>query len=340
MRLGIIILVTRTQTLSYCLTKLIHQTYDHGQFEIILVKAENCNVELPATDIKIIQVIENDLHLCVRRNEGVRSTQAELIAFIDDDAIPPIHWVESAIENISKYRCDGVCGPLLHFTENTSLAHRLASAVTDSFFLEGFEERADKSHSVPFYNIPLCNCVIKRGIWEAVGGFNEHMYYYMDDLEFFYIASSLGFSFYVVPNLGVQHNVEPFPGPYLRKKIITRFNAGINTVLFNEIYRKIPFIKLAIIAYGLLIVVFVFSKTPQIILGGLGGVYLLLAFIYSMKFLKKHFLVFLLLPFVFIIVHLAIFPSFTIGILTALIFRKKYQSVIICKTERLRVCPN
>ncbi len=336
MKLGIIIPVTRPQRLSHCLKQLIHQTYDHNQFEIILVMADDYIIDLPPTDVKITHLIENTLHPSMRRNRGVKHTQAELVAFLDDDIIVARNWVDQAIKSLHDHPCDGVCGPLSHFDEKASLPYQLAGAANDSFFLEGFEDtHAENVRKVNFYNMPLCNCLIKRSVWEAVGGFNETSSYYIDDIEFFYIASYLGYSFFVIPELNVHHIVEPFPVGYLKKKMITRFNTGINAVLFNEIYGKMPFIKLAIVVFGILSGIgLLFPQHLHTTLCIAGISYLSLAIGFSWKYLKKHPVVFGVLPFVFLTTHIVMFLSFIGGILFSLDKRSKYQPILISKRKR------
>lgn len=338
MQLGVIILVTRPQALAHCLGPLTRQTYSHRDFEIILVMSENNDIRLPETDISITKIIENDLHLSVRRNRGVKQTRAEVIAFIDDDAIPPEDWLEVAKKSFSEYPCEGVSGPLFHYNEDEPFSRQLAGAATDSFFLEGFDERAKTPRKTPFYNIPLCNCFIKRSVWERVGGFNENMYYYMDDIEFFYIASRLRFSFYVVPALAVVHKGEPFPFPYLRKKTITRFHVGMNTVLFYEIFLAMPFIRLALGCYGFIVAICFFSQYRYLLIGVLVGVYFIIATMCSARYFQKHPMVFFLLPGVFMLTHLVNFLSFTCGIVFTLVTPWKYKSIVATKNERFQKC--
>jgi len=337
MDIAIIIMVTRPKMLRTVLDRLNRQTYDHKQIEIILIHSQDCFLQIPQTDIKIIRVVENDLHLGIRRNRGVERSEAEIIAFLDDDAIPPLNWVESVVCHLSKTDYGGVCGPVAHFDKNASLAYQLSGAATDSFFLEGFSDaRAGQVKKVEFYNIPGCNCAIRRRIWEAVGGFNEAMFPYSDDIEFFFNASRMGFSFWVVPVLAVQHNVEPFPLRFLKKKIITRFQTGVNAILFHEIFWQMPFIKLAFMLYAVIFGICFFYRHVGVFFWSLLGPYLFISVLYSLKFLKKHPLIFLLLPFAFLTTHAANFMSFTGGLFYALGFQRKFQPVVAGKTERFQ----
>jgi len=341
MKIAIVILVTRTKMLLNVLKQLTRQTYDHRKIKIVLVLSDDCHVTLPHTDIKIVQVIENNLHLCVRRNKGVEQAQDEVIAFLDDDVILPLNWVEVAIDSLKDTDCDGVCGPVTHFDRNAPLSYQLSGAATDSVFLEGFEDTwADKIKRVHFYNMPGCNCAIKRNVWEQVGRFNETMYPYMDDIEFFYIASRLGFTFSVVPSLAVSHKVEPFPLRYLKKKMITRFHTGINTILFHEIFLTIPYIKLAFILYGILIGLCLFYQHIIVLFGVLLSTYLLVSITYALKFYKKYPRVFFLLPITFLATHITNFIAFTGGIMFALGFRRKFHPIVAIKIKRFEKCLN
>jgi glycosyltransferase involved in cell wall biosynthesis len=46
------------------------------------------------------------------RNEGIRQARGDLIAFTDDDCIPPLDWLEQLIRALDKYDAAGAGGPL------------------------------------------------------------------------------------------------------------------------------------------------------------------------------------------------------------------------------------
>ena len=54
------------------------------------------------------------------RNEGIRKSHGDIIAFLDDDCIPPPEWIENLIEALDRHDADGVGGtyeesdPFLH----------------------------------------------------------------------------------------------------------------------------------------------------------------------------------------------------------------------------------
>ena len=139
MKIAVIISVTRPKSLYLCMQGLMHQTFPHDQFEIILIKDENMVLELEDTDIKITQIQENILLPAFRRNLGVKKTTADILAFLGDDTLPSIDWLQNAIWYIEEESIDGASGHFLHFQNNLSLGNMLANATRESFFLEGAE---------------------------------------------------------------------------------------------------------------------------------------------------------------------------------------------------------
>jgi GT2 family glycosyltransferase len=342
MQAAVIIPVTRPKSLYLCMQGLMRQTFPHDQFEIILIKDSDMILELENADIKITQIKEDILLPTFRRNLGVKKTDANILAFLGDDTLPPVGWLQNAIWHIEEEKIDGASGPFLHLQNNLSLGSRLANATRESFFLEGDEIcNIHEKKLVKFYNIPLCNVVIKREVWDSVGGFNEVVAnYHMDDCEFFYLANKRGYKFYNIPQIAVQHAIESFPLGYLKKKFTTRFYTGVNAAIFNEIYREIPVIRLGFLVYPFIIIVFLLVINNWFNMAVFLIIYFGLAIWFSRKTFTKNKKVFILLPIVFFLTHLTIFIAFTSGILYFLMKKKSFQVIIENKKIRLKKCLN
>lgn len=337
MKAAIIIPVTRPNHVIACLDRLLQQTFAHSEFEIILIKNTGTVLTWPVTDVKITEIEEVKSHPGFRRNCAVKRTDAEILAFLDDDTVPQLDWLFKAIFYIEKENIDGVCGPLLQSQNNSSLGNILAGAANESVFLEGFEDcNLCEKKPAKFYNIPLCNAIIKRAVWESVGGFNEMANYYIDDIEFFYLACKKGFKFYNIPDIALYHSVEPFPLRYLRKKFETRFYTGMNSLMFHEVYGAVPFIRLAFLIYPVLmlsIFLVAANKWPHSMLFLI--IYVGLAIWHSRSVFAKSKMAFICLPTVFFLTHAVNFTAFTFGMVFFIIKRKKFAAVIEHKKGRL-----
>lgn len=337
MKIAVIIPVTRPPYLYRCIKGLNCQTSPHDEFEIILIKGKNMFLELENTDIKTVQIEEDTLHPGFRRNLGVKSTNARILAFIDDDTIPCPDWIRNATRHLEKERIDGVCGPLLQSQGQSSFGSMLAGAANESIFLEGFEDcNLYEKKRVQFFNISLCNVIIKRNVWEAVGGFNGVASYYIDDFEFFYLADKKGFIFYNIPEVTVCHSVEPFPSKYLKKKFITRFYTGMNSIMFNKVYRQIPSIRLAFLAYICIPFMFILIMKDRFYFAILLIVYFGIGLYFSRFVFAKNKLAFFLLPFVFFITHLVNLAAFILGNIFFCIKRNKFIFATKYTNERLK----
>jgi glycosyltransferase involved in cell wall biosynthesis len=88
----------REEWIEKTLESLRGQTY--SKFEVVVVTgptAELTNVLLRryAPDIKIARCSEQKIG--VSRNIGIEAATGEIIAFIDDDAVPDCHWLEKLV---------------------------------------------------------------------------------------------------------------------------------------------------------------------------------------------------------------------------------------------------
>ncbi len=335
MRVSVIIPVTRPKELLECFRGLLAQGLDRGEYEVILIRSPELLLSLPETDIRITQILEKNPHTGVRRNLGCRIAQGEYLAFIDDDTVVSSDWLTLAERGIARYGLDGVCGPIHHYQGlEESLSLRLSGAASDSFFLEGFSDSLIQNPGIAaFYNIPLCNCMIRRSVWESVGGFNEKVFYYMDDIEFFYLASRSGFKFFHLPELRVRHGVARFPGPFLKKKFVTRFYVGINTLVFPEIFFRMPYVWLACLSYPALTM---FAFLSEQWLANMFLLYVLMALIFSFPYFKKDKKTAWLLPCVFLLTHLTDYFAFAMGWITYLLQFPRYALVRAAKKKRFR----
>ena len=276
-RLSIIIACSRPTDVLKCLDGLSKQK---GQttFEVIIVG--NCPIiteTYQRFDLELINC--QDLHANIRRNKGIAVSKAKLIGFLDDDTIPDSHWVEQA-RKLNPTEKLIITGP--ERPTRTSWKSELAFAVSQNKLTEGLPGHVNqKSKFVSWTEVPFCNCVIPKSIFEEIGYLATDIPWDMDDFEFCNRARRIA-QFVNIPKLSVCHDRYPDSiTAFIRYKSRLRIRTGEKLVSHPKVYAKIPtVIVTAICPYLLiltsLIIHLITDVSIHIILSAFIGVYLVI----------------------------------------------------------------
>ena len=111
----------RADLLSGTLAALASQEVSYGAKWEILVVDNNSQDQTKlvaesfarTTAVPLRYVFEPQQGLSVARNRGVEEAGGSVIAFTDDDVLPPPDWVESVLKAFAKWDADGVGGRIL-----------------------------------------------------------------------------------------------------------------------------------------------------------------------------------------------------------------------------------
>lgn len=175
----------RADHLKRLLDCLAHQTYEN--FEVVVVNGPSTDhtgqvLETYQSAIRIEHCPE--VNLCMSRNIGVHAAAGEIVAFIDDDAVPGnSRWLEEGCRPFQdpkvgvvggeSYRLNGqheFCnGSFTIWGENTPLADDSLS-----------EDELDEER---YNGVIGCNCFFRRSAVLNVGGFDEYYAYFLDETD-------------------------------------------------------------------------------------------------------------------------------------------------------------
>ena len=162
---------------------------DYPSFEVIVVNGPSTDdtekvLEGFAQTIKIGRCPE--LNLSISRNVGIALSAGEIVAFIDDDAVPHPTWLE---ELAKPYQME-IVGAVGGFTLDRSgvnwqvrktLCDRYGEAYNVSDF---FDERPLNERGAPYYPSLLgTNCSYRRSVLEEIGGFDDVYAYLLDETD-------------------------------------------------------------------------------------------------------------------------------------------------------------
>lgn len=235
-----VIIAAGRPNINETLESVIEQTIPRKNYEIIVV-SERAELE---SSIKppMIFVKTQTANPAIKRNKGVLSSNGNILAFIDDDAIAPYNWLEQGrrvLINNPDY-C-GAGGPNL-LPVNASRGERLTDLVLN-FPLLGSGHTGYSSESgtrkAKLGEIHLCNLFVFKSIFEIVGGFNEYIGYGGEDTEFVYQAKKrTRKDFLYSSDVFVRHHRRQFGWAYIKQRFKLRTNNGRLTLAYPALYTR------------------------------------------------------------------------------------------------------
>lgn len=157
-------------------------------FEVIVVNG-------PSTDgtaaflgsvRKAVRSVDNPLpNLSISRNLGIEAAAGDVVAFIDDDAVPEPRWLEDLAAAFGDERVVGAGGLVLdHTGVHVQWRHLVCSRVGEQDFdqLPPLDRFAAPGAD-PFLYLAGGNCAMRRTALADIGGFDEEIEYNFDEAD-------------------------------------------------------------------------------------------------------------------------------------------------------------
>ncbi|CAB4916476.1 unannotated protein [freshwater metagenome] len=159
-----------------------------------------------------VRVINFDeVHLGKSRNLGIRAAAGEVVAFIDDDAVPEPDWVSGLRAGFEDKRVAGAGGLVWDHT-GVELQYRYSacSRIGDPRFdLVGPFDEYMYPGADPFMYLQGTNCSFRRDALVEIGGFDETIEYYLDEVEVCLQLIDRGHRLAVIDGAAVHHHYLP-----------------------------------------------------------------------------------------------------------------------------------
>ncbi len=204
--------LNRREHLERTLVALREQTY--REFEVIVVNGPSVDgtdemLESLNTRVRVAACQEASLGLS--RNTGVAIASGEIVAFIDDDAIPRADWIETLVAPYKNSTVAAVGGPVFDVPLNRVVwtlctCSRLGVVDTAS---EGPIGRYAGAAADPLAYTPGCNMSFRRQVLDEVGGFNSLLSYNYDDVEICSRLIDRNHRIHLVEDVLVRHHRAP-----------------------------------------------------------------------------------------------------------------------------------
>lgn len=201
--------LNRREHLQRTLVALREQTY--RAFEVIVVNGPSVDgTQAMLSSLEgTARVADCDVASLGRsRNVGIGTASGEIVAFVDDDAIPHEDWLEKLMAPYEDQNVAAVGGPVFDIpldrvAWDLCTCTRLGGPNPSS---EGPIDRYLDPGADPLAYLPGCNMSFRRQVLEVLGGFNSLLTYNYDDVEICSRLIDRGHRLHLVQDVLVRHD--------------------------------------------------------------------------------------------------------------------------------------
>lgn len=185
-----------------------------GRFEVIVVNGPSTDHTQDVIDAWLPAVRTarcGVANLSVSRNIGICMARGDIVAFIDDDAIPEPEWLEQLARAYDSLDVGAAGGMVFDQTGYSyqyeySSANRLANA---NWRLTRPADHLAYPGAFEFPYLQGTNASFRRSALLEVGGFDEEIEYYLDETELCCRLVDAGYLVRQLPNAYVHHKFAP-----------------------------------------------------------------------------------------------------------------------------------
>lgn len=250
-----IVICTADRCASLKRTLLSIEAITYSNIEIIIVDASlNSDtfdlIETTSKDfkypIKFSTIKQRNLSLS--RNIGIKLSSGEILAFIDDDAVPALDWIDKLLQIYSLHgdKCAGV-GGVVREMNTPGFPLQFERGITNVIS----ETIAIRSTNAPSFNDPKgfwfngfmgTNSSYRKKYLEEIKGYDEFFEYFLDETDVCLRLIKTGYELYYSDTL-VDHYCEPSHNRREKKYLTCWYSLAKNTTYFaiKHGLKKIPF---------------------------------------------------------------------------------------------------
>ena len=293
------------------LEDLKKQDYNHNDIEIILVDSNSSDntkdimmkfKEINKTFSKVLVLDNPKKILPCGRNIALEASTGDLILRVDAHSSLPNDFISKNVNRIDMGE-KIVGGHRISIIDENNAWQKTLLIAEKSIFGSGIATYRRKEREE--YVSTLAHAAYSREVFKKVGGYDERLAR-TEDNEIHYRMKKAGYKFLLDPTIKSYHHARNSLSKMMKQKYLNGYwiglTMGISPKCFS-IYHFVPLVFVLALIFSI-IFAFVFSGIPLILLLGAYFTFNILNTIFSIISEKKH-LDYLLLPFIFFLLHLS-----------------------------------
>lgn len=187
----------------------------HPRFEVVVVNGPSPDSTQALLDQWADRVKVGSCpitNLSVSRNIGIAMAEGDIVAFIDDDAVPEPEWLDDLEAGYTSENVGAVGGMVFNhtgydFQAKYILCNRLGDARLD------FETNPSDQYNFPgsnwYCSMLGTNASFRRAVLHEIGGFDEEYEYYLDETDVCLRVVDAGYQVRFVDRAFIHHKYLP-----------------------------------------------------------------------------------------------------------------------------------
>ncbi len=198
----------RPKALRRCLIGI--SQLDYAPFEVVVIAdPASCTSLRSVPQAAFAKIIAYDAaNISVARNLGINSAAGEIIAFIDDDAVPEPTWLSYLIAPFAQAET-AAAGGFVRGRNGISMQHQARSVDQTGQTAPVELEQGQATILIPTDNRTIktegTNMAVRRSVLRELGGFDPRFRFFLDETDFNLRLAARGWCTAVVPLAEVHH---------------------------------------------------------------------------------------------------------------------------------------
>jgi len=243
----------RTTSLEKVLQSLKRISYKN--FEVIVIDASSTTDTSEMLDkvssqinfkLKVLKVEQKNISFS--RNMALELTSGSIIAFLDDDAIPPPEWLEQLLLTYSLKgdKCAGVGGTVRDVTRPgypMQFRHGITNLLSETIHVRSCDAVNYNQPQGFWYNgLMGTNSSYRKELLEKINGYDEFFDYFLDETDVCLRLIQAGYGIHYA-NVVVDHYPQPSHNRIDQKHLTCWYSLAKNTTYFalKHGFKEVPF---------------------------------------------------------------------------------------------------
>jgi hypothetical protein len=189
-----------------------------------------------------------DKNISSSRNLGIKLASGSIVAFFDDDAIPPSEWIEQLLVTYSLHgdKCAAVGGTVRDLTR-PGYPLQFCRGITNLFSETIAIRPADaanynKQNGFWFNGLMGTNSSFRKDLLEKINGYDEFFDYFLDETDVCLRLIQAGYQVHYA-DVTMEHYPQPSHNRIDQKHLTCWYSLAKNTTYFafKHGFKKVPF---------------------------------------------------------------------------------------------------